>query len=106
MTVLVVRRLHVPWRDRARNYRVLVDGVQKAQIGDDSTVQIGVMPGTHRVQLAIDWCRSPEVEFTIEHGGIARMECRPNAKPLLALLYITIWRNRYIALETVTSWTQ
>jgi hypothetical protein len=33
------------------------------------------------------------------------MECRPNVRPLLALLYITLWRNRYIALETVKNWT-
>ena len=28
------------------------------------------------------------------------------SRPLLALLYITLWRNDYIALETVKSWTQ
>lgn len=105
MTMLVVRRVHAPWMDRAREYTVFVDGQQKAKIGNDDTVQIGVMPGSHTVQMRIDWCRSPEVPFTIEHGGIARMECRPNAKPLLALLYITVWRDRYIALETVTNWT-
>jgi hypothetical protein len=33
------------------------------------------------------------------------MECRPKAKPLLALLYITLWRNDYIALDTVKTWT-
>ena len=33
------------------------------------------------------------------------MECRPKSKALLALLYITLWRNDYIALETVKSWT-
>jgi hypothetical protein len=56
--------------------------------------------------MIIDWCRSPEVPFTIEHGGIVRMECKANARPLLALLYITVWRNKYIALNTVETWTQ
>ena len=105
MTVLVIRRLHVAWADRARDYRVFVDGAQKAQIVNDSTVQIGVLPGPHTVQLRIDWCTSPEVPFTIEHGGIVRMECQANARPLLALLYITVWRNKYVALNTVENWT-
>ena len=106
MTMLVIRRLHVPWADRPRQYRVFVDGQQKAQIANDSTVQIGVMPGEHRVELRIDWCRSPEVTFRIEHGAIARMECKANASPWLALLYITVWRRKYIALNTVDTWSQ
>jgi hypothetical protein len=106
MTMLVIRRLDVPWVDRGRQYRIFVDGQQKAQIANDSTVQIGVMPGEHRVELRIDWCRSPEVPFRIEHGAIARMECKANSSAWLALLYITVWRHKYIALNTVDSWSQ
>jgi hypothetical protein len=91
--------------DRARNYRVLVDGRQRAQIGDDATVQVGVTPGEHVVRLKVDWCASPEVAVTVPHGAIVRLECRPNAGTLSALLYVTIWRNRYISLTPVTSWT-
>jgi hypothetical protein len=105
VTVLVVRRVgHA--QDREYAYNVLVDGRQQAQVGDDSTVQIGLTPGEHRVQLRVKWCGSRELAFTIKPGEIVRMECRPKARPLLALLYITIWRNDYIALEMVTSWTQ
>jgi hypothetical protein len=106
MTMLVIRRLDFPLVDQGRQYRVFVDGQQKAQIANDSTVQIGVMPGEHRVELRIDWCRSPEVTFRIEHGAIARMECKPNASLWLALLYITVWRHKYIALNTVDTWSQ
>jgi hypothetical protein len=55
--------------------------------------------------LRVKWCGSREVTFTIEAGQILRMECRPRGIPLLALLYITLWRNDYIALETVKNWT-
>jgi hypothetical protein len=106
VTVLVVRRLHTPWMDRVREYQVWVDGQQRAQIGDDSTVQIGVTPGEHRVRLKIDWCSSPELAITVPHGAIVRLECRPNAGALSALLYVTIWRHRYISLKPVTTWTQ
>jgi hypothetical protein len=105
VTVLVIRRV-ASAKDREYPYRVRVDGRQRAEVGDDSTVQIGLTPGVHRVSLHVKWCGSRELAFTIQPGEIARMECRPNARPLLALLYITIWRNDYIALNTVTSWTQ
>ena len=104
MTVLVIRR-RASSQDREYPYRVMVDGRQRAEVGDDSTVQIGVTPGEHRVSLRVKWCGSRELPFTIQPGEIVRMECRPNVRPLLALLYITLWRNRYIALEMVKSWT-
>jgi hypothetical protein len=104
VTVLVIRRVPSA-KDRDYPYRVLVDGRQRAEIGDDSTVQIGLTPGEHRVSLRVKWCGSRELPVTIQPGEIVRVECRPNTKPLLALLYITLWRNDYIALETVNSWT-
>ena len=104
MTVLVIRRV-ASAQDREYPYRVLVDGRQRAEVGDDSTVQIGLTPGEHRVSLRVKWCGSRELPVAIQPGEIVRMECRPKAKPLLALLYITLWRNDYIALETVKTWT-
>ena len=104
MTVLVIRRLNRP-QDREYAYRVLVDGRQRAEVGDDSTVQIGLTPGEHRVCLRVKWCGSRELPFTIQAGEIVRMECHPRHQPLLALLYITLWRHKYIALEPVNSWT-
>lgn len=105
MTVLVIRRLPGK-QDREYAYRVLIDGRQRAEVGDDATVQVGLTPGEHRVSLRVKWCGSREQTFTIAPGEIVRMQCRPNVRPLLALLYITLWRNDYIALETVKLWTQ
>jgi len=104
VTVLVIRRLSDK-QDREYPYRVLIDGRQRAEVGDDATVQIGLTPGEHLVRLRVKWCGSPDLPFTIAPGEIVRMQCRPNVRPLLALLYITLWRNDYIALETVKSWT-
>ena len=99
MTVMVIRRAHSQWTDRARSYKVLVDGQQRAQIGDDAVIQVPVSPGGHVVRLEIGWCRSPDLAVELAHGEILRLECRPNASPPLALLYITIWRKNYIRLE-------
>jgi hypothetical protein len=68
-------------------------------------MQIGLTPGEHRVCLRVKWCGSRELPFAIQPGEIVRMECHPQRKALLALLYITLWRNDYIALETVNTWT-
>ena len=70
MTVLVIRRLPGK-QDREYPYRVLVDGRQRAEVGDDATVQIGLTPGEHRVSLRVKWCGSRELPFTIA----ARRDC-------------------------------
>jgi hypothetical protein len=103
MSVLVIRRANTPQQDLAHDYRVLVDGRQRAALGNDSTVQVPVTPGAHVVRIAVRWCSSGDRVFDIAHGQIVRLECRPKVSPLLALLYVTIWRNRYISLNTVNT---
>jgi hypothetical protein len=101
MSVLVIRRTHTP-HDLGRSYRVMVDGTQRALIGNDAAVQITLTPGDHVVRLKARWCRSREMRFPIRHGEVVRMECRPGS-PWLALFYLTFWRDKYISLETVTN---
>jgi len=103
VSVVVIRRVQHAWADRARDYRVLVDGQQRALLGNDATVQLPVTPGEHKVRMQIDWCRSRDLTVNIRHGEIVRLECQANSNPLAMLLYITIWRANYIALKTVTS---
>jgi hypothetical protein len=100
MTVLVIRRRHAR-RHRQRKYRVVVDGRQRAEVGDDETVQAPVTPGEHvvRVQVGLRGSRALKVE--VAHGQIVRLECGPRAIPLLGLMYV-IWRDDFISLETVT----
>ena len=56
MTVLVIRRLPGK-QDREYPYRVLIDGRQRAEVGDDATVQIGLTPGgtSHQPASQMVW---------------------------------------------------
>jgi hypothetical protein len=101
MSVLVIRRAHTP-RDLGRSYRVLVDGTQRALIADDAAVQIPLTPGNHVVRVKARWCRSQEMRFPIRHGEVVRLECKAGSA-WLAPLYLTIWRDKYISLNTVAS---
>lgn len=87
------------WQDMLREYRVLVDGKHVASIGEKSEVTVPITPGKHVVQLSVDWCTSPKVEVTVEQGQTLPMGCGPNSNALLALLYITLWRKKYIWLR-------
>jgi hypothetical protein len=101
MSVLVIRRTHAR-RHRLRKYRVMIDGRQRAEIGDDETVQAPVTPGEHAVRVQVGWRGSRQLSLEVPHGAIVRLECGPRAIPLLGLIYV-YWRNDYIWLETVNS---
>ncbi len=99
MTAFVVRRKYISWQDRLRSYRVLVDGKEVAEVANGSEIRVDTNPGKHVVQMKIDWCRSKELEVSIEAGETQVLECGPNATPLLALVYITVLRKEYLWLR-------
>ena len=83
--------------DRLRAYQLLVDGEPRGAVKQGETIETELTPGPHRIQMQIDWATSPVL--VVPGDSDVALRCRANAHPLLALLYITIWRNDYIRLE-------
>lgn len=99
MSQISIKRIRTAWQDRVRDYVVLVDGREAARIGNGGEAVVDVEPGSRSVRLEIDWCRSPELRVVVAPGERVQLECEAAANPFLALLYITLWRNRYIHLR-------
>ena len=87
------------YTDRARAYKVLVDGEEQGTVKHGEGVELQVSPGTHRVQMKVDWATSPELEVTLSEGERAEFVCAPNASPLTAIFYAFFKRSDYIRLE-------
>ena len=102
MSKMIIKRVASNWQDKLRDYIVLVDGKKIANVSNGSEVEFEVEPGKHTVQLKIDWCYSPEFDVMVSANESVGFECGPNAKPYLVLLYITLWRNKYIWLRNST----
>jgi hypothetical protein len=86
------------WRDRTRGYRVLLDGAEAGRVQHGSVWQLPVTPGHHRLRLAIDWCRSPAVEFDVQPGETACFRCAPSGNSWRILYDATIGWGRYVSL--------
>jgi len=99
MARLTLYREPVAWVDRLRAYTLLVDGVARGAVRQGETLDFELPPGPCRVQMKIDWATSPEL--VVDGARDVALRCRANANPFLVLLYITIWRDRYIRLERV-----
>ncbi len=64
-----------------RSYHVLVDGEEVARIRRGQTQVVAIQPGSHEIQLTIDWARSPSVEVQVGAGQRVRLRCWPNVRP-------------------------
>jgi len=97
MARLSLYREPVAWTDTWRSYELLVDGKVRGMVRQGKTLEIDLTPGDHRVQMKIDWGTSPELVVSGDRDVALR--CRANSNPFLGLLYVTIWRGRYIRLQ-------
>jgi hypothetical protein len=87
------------YTDRARAYKVLVDGEDRGAVKHGEGVEIEVEPGSHEVQMKVDWARSRTLEVNLAEGERAEFVCAPNASPLTAIFYAFFRRSDYIRLE-------
>ena len=87
------------WQDKLRAYKIVIDGKEVGSVSEGMEATFALEPGDHTVQLKIDWCNSPVVNISLAPGQEALLQCGANCKPFLALLNITLWRNKYIFLR-------
>src|SRR4051794_15244044 len=99
---LTVERIENAWIDRARAYKVMVDGNEVGRVRRGETQTFQIAPGPHEVHMGIDWARSPSVEGDFAEGGDTRLRCGPNANPLTVLWFTTFGRKKYVRLERVS----
>lgn len=86
-TLKVVRQ-SVPWKDKARAYKVAVDGQVVGSVKNDSTFQTKVEAGQHELRMKIDWTGSPTVPFEIADGQTVTFTCKPNGNSAIGLLML------------------
>ena len=95
-----VRRGADGLQDRFRAYRLIIDGRQVGKLKRGQSVQIGVEPGRHSVQMTIDWCSSKTLDVDVAAGAQVSLLCRSANDPTLITNSMLIpSRDGYILLE-------
>jgi hypothetical protein len=95
-----VYRASESWRDRLRAYSRVIDGAVAAKVNRGESAVVAVTPGEHTVWMKIDWCRSRTFRVDLSDNERVIFVARSGIRSLLlGLLYVTIWRTRYIELE-------
>lgn len=86
--------------DRARAYKVLIDGQEVGKLKAGESHMAEVPPGSHEVQMKVDWASSPAIGFDLGPGAEARLECAAGSNnPFVAALRTFVSPKRYLSLE-------
>ena len=96
---IAITRPPAVWRDALRTYKLMVDGQPLASVSSDESQTVVVREGAHHVWLELYPCRSRTLTVDLRDGERAVLSCRPNGPLLLALLFTTVLRSRYIAVQ-------
>jgi hypothetical protein len=83
-------------RDRARAYKVMIDGQEAGTVRHGSHESFQVTPGTHEVFLKIDWCRSPKLTVDVAGAQRAKVTCVPSGTIWTAIFAIVFKPTAYI----------
>ncbi len=88
------------YADRLRNYQVLINGKTVGAIANGKTVTFTVEPGTHTIQVCLDWAKTPVITFQATEAGNV-FSVRSNLrgwKIMLTIAYMFI-PSEWIVLE-------
>ena len=56
------------WINRARGFKLFLDGKEMGKIANGVSEEYAVDPGVHTIQCKIDWCSSPELHVEVKEG--------------------------------------
>lgn len=89
-----IRRRSWQYVDRLRSYEIVLDGSVIGRINMGEVFEYQPLPGSHTLQLKIDWCGSPKVDFEIDSDEVIDFECGGlSGFKLLFALWITIFQK-------------
>ena len=101
-TLRLTRQLS-KWRDRARDYTVVLDGSAIGGIANGTTRQFAISPGDHTLRMKIDWSGSREAQFHVEAGETIEFTCRAaDTRLVLAFFWLIksfFRRDQWVLLE-------
>jgi hypothetical protein len=89
------------WADKLRQYRIVLDGVEIARLGEGGELRREISEGPHVIEARIDWCGSQPLRFEAKLGEqvvLVRSALR-GWRMLFAPFYIIFNRQGYLTLE-------
>lgn len=98
MALIEVQRVSGGYTEHLHPFKVVIDGGVAGQLGAGESGAFEVAPGSHKVFVKIDWCRSETVDVHLGGDQKANFRCETRANLLTDAYWATLGRRRYLRL--------
>ncbi|GAA0471844.1 hypothetical protein Ade02nite_51380 [Paractinoplanes deccanensis] len=93
IATLTVERPTGAFFDRARAYKIVVDGVVKGSVRCGREISLALPPGGHTVRAELDWTGSPDLPVHLGPGATVRLRVEPRgARHAMGKNYLRLTR--------------
>jgi Protein of unknown function (DUF2846) len=92
------------WMNRARAFKVFIDGQQVGTISNGTQASFPVAPGTHKVECKVDWCSSREFEVKAAAGETVYLQVQSGMKyywQVITPMLIMVFLNFYFVVSKI-----
>ncbi len=86
------------WTDRARAYKLMIDGEECGRIKRNSSLAVDLPAGRHRITARIDWCSGNVVTVDLDEGGMVEIDVSNPHGPWRSQFVLTSTPDTYLAL--------
>ena len=86
----IILRRPDEWLNRARPFKVLIDGIEVGNIKTGASEEYILSAGTHRIQCTISWYSSPELIVNLSAGRVEYIQVRSGMKYYWYLFFVLL----------------
>ena len=79
MAKIIINRKN-EWMNRARAYKIFIDGEQQDPLKHGATGEYVVDAGLHIVECKVDWCRSNKLNLHVNETGVSMLKVESGMK--------------------------
>ena len=83
-----------------RNYKVIIDSEVVGVIASGETKHFEMSPGTHTIQVKIDWCRSRPCRFESSAGENVELNCGATYNDWRCMFMFVIRPSTYVYVQS------
>lgn len=95
-----IKRIDGARSDRARAYKVLIDGGEVGRIAAGEEQDHALAPGEHTLRVVIDWTGSPSITFSVADEESIAFTCQPSSGlAIVKILRSFVQRDSWVVLE-------
>jgi hypothetical protein len=98
MSAQIIFHRGTGWVDRARAYKIVIDGEECGRLKRNSSLKVEIPAGPHEITAKIDWCGGNVIFVDAKEGGVTEIDVSNQHGALRSQFIISSAPDTYLSL--------